>query len=364
MKLLIAGGGTGGHLFPGIAIAEEARARDPGAEIAFVGTERGIEARVLPRLGWPHHFIDASGLKTVGALGALRGLLKLPRALLQSRRIVKEMAPDAVIGVGGYASGPVVLAAALAGVPTAVLEQNSIPGLANKVLGRFVRAVFLAFDETRRYFRSERIQMTGNPIRQMLRDKLLAAGGATATAGRHVFCFGGSLGARSVNALMVDAAIKLAAEGFHLQIVHQTGPDDRDPVAARYAAAGLASAADVRGFIDDMAAEYGRADLVIARAGATTVAELTAVGRPAILIPYPFAADNHQEHNAQALVDAGAALVFKQSDLDGPKLAAAIRDLLSDAPRLDRMRTAMHSLARPEAAAKIVAWVEEQRNSR
>ena len=357
MRLLIAGGGTGGHLFPGVAIAEEARARDPATSVLFVGTTRGIEARVLPRLGWPHRFIEASGLKTVGALGAVRGLLRVPRALLQSRRILREFRPDAVIGVGGYASGPVVLAAALGRIPTAVLEQNSIPGLANKILGRFVRAVFLSFQETRRYFRPARVHMTGNPIRRALRERLAQAS-ASGSAGRRLFCFGGSLGAKAVNGLVVDAASILAREGFSVEIVHQTGPDDQAATAARYAAAGVP--ADVRGFIDDMAAEYGRADLVIARAGATTVAELTVVGRPAILIPYPFAADNHQERNAVALAHAGAAVVFSQGGLDGAKLAAAIRSLLEDRSRLAAMQSAMRALARPEAAADIVAWAEAQ----
>jgi UDP-N-acetylglucosamine--N-acetylmuramyl-(pentapeptide) pyrophosphoryl-undecaprenol N-acetylglucosamine transferase len=358
MRLVIAGGGTGGHLFPGVAIAEEIRARDPASEVLFVGTERGIEARVLPKLGWPHRFIEASGLKTVGALGALRGLLRVPRALWQSRRILREFRPDAVIGVGGYASGPVVLAAALAGLPTAVLEQNSIPGLANKILGRFVRAVFIAFDETRAFFKPARVQLSGNPIRRDLLARLSAAGQPADAPGRRVFCFGGSLGARAVNGLMVDAAVALAKDGFPLELVHQTGPDEAEAVAARYAEAGVH--ADVRGFIDDMAAEYGRADLVIARAGATSLAELTAVGRPAILIPYPFAADNHQEKNAQALAAAGAALVFRQGELDGPKLAAAVRELLSDPARLGAMQAATRALARPDAAATIAAWLEAQ----
>jgi UDP-N-acetylglucosamine--N-acetylmuramyl-(pentapeptide) pyrophosphoryl-undecaprenol N-acetylglucosamine transferase len=348
MRLLIAGGGTGGHLFPGVAIAEEARARDSATEILFVGTERGIEARVLPRLDLPLACIQASGLKTVGVLGALRGLIRIPRALWQSRRILRRFRPDVVVGVGGYASGPVVLAAALGRIPTAILEPNSIPGLANKILGRFVGAVFLAFDDTRRFFNPRRILMTGNPIRRALRDKLLGA--APAPQGSHrVFCFGGSLGARAVNALMVDAAVAL---GGAIDLVHQTGAEERDAVAARYQAAGIR--ADVRGFIDDMAAEYARADLVIARAGATTLAELTAVGRPAILVPFPFAADNHQERNAQALADAGAALVFRQADLDGAKLAAAIRGLLDDPARLGRMQAAMRALARPDAAGTIV----------
>jgi UDP-N-acetylglucosamine--N-acetylmuramyl-(pentapeptide) pyrophosphoryl-undecaprenol N-acetylglucosamine transferase len=361
MRLIIAGGGTGGHLFPGVAIAEEVKARDPGAEVLFVGTRRGIEARVLPKLGLPLELIDASGLKTVGALGALRGLARVPRALWQSRRIVREFRPDAVIGVGGYASGPLVLAAWMARVPTAILEQNSIPGLANKILGKIVRAVFLAFDETRRFFAPRRVILSGNPIRRALRDQLLAAAPAADQAGGklRVFCFGGSLGARAVNALMVDAAAALGRRGVAVELVHQTGPDERAAVEERYRAAGVA--ADVRDFIDDMAAEYRRAELVIARAGATTVAELAAVGRPAILIPFPFAADNHQERNAAALAAAGAALVFRQSELDGDRLAAAIQGLAEDRERLARMREAMRALARPDAAAEIAGWLEQQR---
>ena len=359
MRVIIAGGGTGGHLFPGVAIAEEIKARDPSSEVLFVGTQRGIEARVLPKLGLPLELIDASGLKTVGIAGALRGLAKVPRAILQSRRIVRQFRPDAVIGVGGYASGPLVLAAWMARIPTAILEQNSIPGLANKILGKFVRAVFLAFDETRRFFAPRRVVMSGNPIRRALRDKLLAAAPAAAPGGTlRVFCFGGSLGAKAVNALMVDAAAALAARGVSLELVHQTGADERVATEERYRAAGVA--ADVRDFIDDMASEYQRADLVIARAGATTVAELAAVGRPAILIPYPFAADNHQERNAAALADAGAALVFRQSELDGETLASAIEGLVKDREKLGRMREAMRALARPDAAAEIAGWLEKQ----
>jgi UDP-N-acetylglucosamine--N-acetylmuramyl-(pentapeptide) pyrophosphoryl-undecaprenol N-acetylglucosamine transferase len=360
MRLLIAGGGTGGHLFPGVAIVEELRARDPSAEVLFVGTARGIEAEVVPRLGYPLRLIDASGLKTVGRLGALRGLIRVPRALWQSRRILREFRPDAVIGVGGYASGPVVLAAWLRRIPTAILEQNSIPGLANKLLGRLVPRVFLAFDETRRFFKEEQIRLSGNPIRRAIRAGLQSA--ARAPDPEHdrfrVLCFGGSLGARAVNQIVVEAMKQL---GDRVALVHQTGKDDAGPIAAAYRDAGLT--VDVRAFIEDMAAEYGRADLVIARAGATTIAELTTVGRPAILIPYPFAADNHQERNAQALADAGAALVFRQSELDGVKLAAAVKDLADDPGRLERMQSAMKSLGRPEAAETIVAWATSQRKS-
>jgi UDP-N-acetylglucosamine--N-acetylmuramyl-(pentapeptide) pyrophosphoryl-undecaprenol N-acetylglucosamine transferase len=358
MRVVIAGGGTGGHLFPGVAIAEEVKARDAASEVLFVGTARGIEARVCPKLGWPLELIDASGLKTVGALGALRGLARVPRALWQSRAILRRFRPDVVIGVGGYASGPVVLAAKLGGIPTAILEPNSVPGLANKLVGKLVRHVFLAFDETRPYFPPARTTLSGNPIRAQLRDKLLAAGAATdAAATPHLFCFGGSLGARAVNALFADAVVDLRARGLRFSVTHQTGKDDLEATRARYGGAADIAVTD---FIDDMAREYGRADLVVSRAGATTVAELTAVGRPAILIPYPTAADDHQTVNARALADAGAALVYKQAELNAKQLADTLATLLGDPARRAAMQSAMKALSRPAAARDIVDWLGAQ----
>ncbi|HEX4422613.1 MAG TPA: undecaprenyldiphospho-muramoylpentapeptide beta-N-acetylglucosaminyltransferase [Kofleriaceae bacterium] len=370
LRLLIAGGGTGGHLFPGVALAEELRARAPDAAIRFVGTRRGIEARVLPELGWDLDLIEVSGLKTVGALGAMRGLARLPRALLQARRVVHAFRPDAVIGVGGYASGPVVLMARLAGIPTAICEQNSIPGLTNKILGRVVRGVFVAFDGTRPFFKPAKTIVSGNPVRRALLDKLLAAGPATAVTptsaspaaapsdGRvHVLVSGGSLGAVAVNDLAADALISLAKD-LPLSIVHQTGDKGLDATVQRYAAAGVA--ADVRPFLTDMAGAYHQADLIIGRAGATTVAELAITGVPAVFIPYPFAADNHQELNAREMADAGAALMFRQSELTASKLADALRPLLTDPARRAAMGAKMKSLARPAAAATIIDWCEAQ----
>jgi UDP-N-acetylglucosamine--N-acetylmuramyl-(pentapeptide) pyrophosphoryl-undecaprenol N-acetylglucosamine transferase len=359
MRLIIAGGGTGGHLFPGVALAEELRGRDPSAAVRFVGTARGIEARVLPQLGWELVLIEVSGLKTVGALGALRGLVRLPRALLQARRVVREFSPDVVVGVGGYASGPVVLMARLMGVKTAILEQNSLPGLANKILGRFVHAVFLAFAETRRFFKPEKILMTGNPIRRDIRLALQAAGAAGETASSaerrlRLFVFGGSQGAAALNDIVADAAGVLAGRGVAVDVVHQTGDAHLEATRARYVAAGVA--ADLRPFIADMAAEYRRADLVIARAGATTVAELGVVGRPAILVPYPFAADNHQEVNAREMTQAGAALMFRQTELTAEKLADAVADLATHPERLAQMGSAMKALGKPQAAAAILDW--------
>lgn len=357
-RLIIAGGGTGGHLFPGVAIAEELRARDGDAAVQFVGTARGIEARVLPELGWDLELIEVSGLKTVGVLGALRGLLRLPRAALQARRILKKFAPTAVIGVGGYASGPVVLMARLAGIPTAICEQNSIPGLTNKLLGRLVRKVFLSFGESRRFFAERKVVMSGNPVRRQLAATLLAAGEAArpekaADEPLCVLVCGGSLGAVAVNQLAADALIELA-RARPLRIVHQTGATGYDDTVARYRVADVA--AECSAFIKDMASVYRQADLIIARAGATTVAELAIAGKPAIFIPYPFAADNHQEINAREMAEAGAALMFRQAELTADKLRDAVAPLLDDGERRAAMGAAMKRLAKPAAAATVVDW--------
>lgn len=364
MRVLIAGGGTGGHLFPGVAIAEEVRAREPDAAVRFVGTERGIEARVLPELGWELALIQVSGLKTVGAMGAVKGMLKLPRALWQARRIVKSFRPDVVIGVGGYASGPVVLMARLRGVATAICEQNSIPGLTNKILGRVVRRVFLSFEESRRFFKARKVELTGNPVRRDLAARLLAASAEVDAAAAldeerpiGVLVSGGSLGAVAVNDLASQALIALARER-RLSIVHQTGTADEAKIRARYAEAGVA--AEVRAFIKDMASEYQKAELIVCRAGATTVAELAIAGKPAVFIPYPFAADNHQEINAREMAEAGAAASYKQSELTPEKLAAALAPLLDDPARRAAMGTAMRKLARPGAAGAVVDWCAKQ----
>lgn len=359
MRLLIAGGGTGGHVFPGVAIAEELRARVPDAVITFVGTQRGLEARVLPALGWPLELVDVSGLKTVGVLGAIRGLLRLPRALWQARRVVKRHRPDAVIGVGGYASGPLVLVARLMGVPTAICEQNSIPGLTNKLLGRVAHAVFLSFEESRRFFRPRKVVMTGNPVRRELVAKLLATPPDSETvpsAPLRVLICGGSQGAVKVNELAAEALGLLAAEA-PLAIVHQTGERDLTATIERYARLGIA--AQCQAFITDMATAYHSADLIIGRAGATTVAELAIAGKPCVLIPYPFAADNHQEHNAREMAEAGAALMLRQAELTPAALADALRPLL-DPARRKQMAVAMSKLAKPHAAAQVVEWALTQ----
>ncbi len=354
MKVIIAGGGTGGHLFPGIAVAEELVAR--GHEVRFVGTQKGIEARAVPKAGYPLDFIDIAGIKRRGFGGALSGLLRVPRAMAQSRAILKREAPDVVVGVGGYASGPMVLAAALGGRPTAILEQNSIPGFTNKTLGKFVKRVFGAFETAAKSFPQKKYKLVGNPVRKPVCDALAAAGADGAKNEDGVLVVGGSQGAHAVNELVLEAMKLLAAEGVAPRLTHQTGEADREDFARRYAEAGVA--ADVRAFIDDMGAAYRAAAVVIGRAGASTLAELTMVGKPAILIPFPFAADDHQTVNARELAAAGAARLLPQAQTSPAELAATLRELLHDAAARGAMAAASRALGRPRAHAEIADAIE------
>ena len=353
LRVIIAGGGTGGHLFPGVALAEEIRRQ--GGEVLFVGTERGIEARVIPEQGYALRKIDATGIKGRGIGGLVRGVLRLPRAWWQCRAIVKEFAPDVVVGVGGYASGPLVATAATMMIPTAIMEQNSIPGITNRILGRLARRVFATFPDPKGYFPAKKIILTGNPIRRQLLASLQDEAGAA--AGEHpprLFVFGGSQGARAINAAMLQAAPILLERLPTLEIWHQTGQADEARVREGYASLGLGEPrARVSAFIKAMAEPYQWSDVVLCRAGATSLAELSAVGRPAVLVPFPHATDNHQEFNARALVDAGAALLLRESEWSPTKVAEALAGLLGDRGRLEAMRRAMIAAARPDAAAHI-----------
>ena len=362
MRLLIAGGGTGGHLFSGVAVAEKLSAMDARAAVRFVGTTMGIEARVLPRLGWEVQYIRISGLKTVGWKAAILGLARIPGALWQSRKILKEFRPDVVLGVGGYASGPVVLMARFMGIRSAIIEQNSIPGLTNKILGRVVHRIFIAFEWTKQFFGAKKTVLSGNPIRAELVQKRISATENGGDTKKHpsVFVFGGSQGAVFVNRLVVDALKLLHGEGMFLSVLHQTGVRDVENTRKHYEEAGIS--AQCEAFIEDMASAYQNADLVIARAGATTVAELGCVGRAAILIPYPYAADNHQEFNARALAEGGAARVLCQADLTPDVLACQIRELLTDSGARKRMESAMNAFGRSDAAEIIVRWCQNQSN--
>lgn len=364
LRVVIAGGGTGGHLFPGIALAEEIRAR--GGEVHFVGTERGIEARAVPEQGYPLALIDVAGIKGRGVSGLLRGLLRLPRAWWQSLRLLRSLRPDVVVGVGGYASGPVVATAAMLRIPTAILEQNSIPGITNRILSRLVRKVFCTFPDVRGRFPARKVVLAGNPIRRQILGQLVAAGETTSAAapaphGPRLFVFGGSQGARAINDAVIAALPALLQRLPDLEIWHQTGKGDDERVRQAYAALGLGEPrARVAAFLKDMAAPYAWCDLVMCRAGATSLSELTAVGKPAVLVPFPHATDNHQEWNARALVDAGGAVLLRESEWSPAAVAEALGGLLQAPERLATMSAAMRSAARPEAARTIVdamsAW--------
>ncbi len=353
MRLLVAGGGTGGHLFPGIAIADEVVRR--GGQARFVGTARGIETRAVPAAGYPLETLDVSGLKRMGFAATLRGLGRLPLALAKSLAIVRRYRPDVVVGVGGYASGPVVLAAALLGYPTAIQEQNSVPGVTNRILGRLVRKVFIAFDDAAGFFPARKIERPGNPVRH----KIVAAldrGEAVRPAGEtlRILVVGGSQGARAVSDLVVQAAARLASDGVDFSLLHQTGAADLERMQSRYRELGLAERTSARPFIEDMATAYAQADLVVARAGALTLAELALAGKPAILVPLPTAADDHQTKNAASFAAAGAALVLDQRKSSAEDLAAAVTRLGQDAVRRADMGRAMRRLAQPQAAFAIV----------
>ncbi len=354
LRVVIAGGGTGGHLYPGIAVAREVLARQPGAAISFAGTSRGIEARVIPREGFPLDLIRSAGVKGKSLIDRARGAVLVPVGLLDGFGIVARRRPDVVIGVGGYSSGPVVLAAALRGVPTMLLEQNAVPGLTNRLLARVVKAAAVTFDSTQAFFGSKAF-VSGNPVR----PEFFAAAGPKQESAlddhatvRRVLVFGGSQGAHAINVAMVEAAAQLAAGGSHLRLVHQTGERDVEMVRTAYRQAGLQ--ADVEPFLYDMGRQLGSADVIVCRAGATTLAEITAAGRAAILVPLPTATDDHQRRNAEALAAAGAADVLLQKDLTGPVLAQRLLALAGDPQRRRQMASAAKSLARPDAARVIV----------
>jgi UDP-N-acetylglucosamine--N-acetylmuramyl-(pentapeptide) pyrophosphoryl-undecaprenol N-acetylglucosamine transferase len=347
LRVLIAGGGTGGHLYPGIAVARELVARVPDAVVTFAGTARGLEARVVPREGFVLDVIRSGGLKGKSLADRARGLGLLPLSGLDAWRVLSRSAPSLVIGVGGYSSGPIVLLAALRGIPTLLLEQNAVPGLTNRLLAPVVRAAAVTYEETLPYFKGKGF-VSGNPVRSQFLEvpEYAAAGGPLG-----VLIFGGSQGAHAINVAAVAAAARLAAAATPLAITHQTGERDLEMAREAYRRAGLD--ARVEPFLFEMGREMRAAGLIVCRAGATTLAELTAAGRPAILVPLPTATDDHQRKNAAALARAGAAEVIDQRDLDGERLASRVLALAADAPARQRMARAAAALARPDAARVI-----------
>jgi UDP-N-acetylglucosamine--N-acetylmuramyl-(pentapeptide) pyrophosphoryl-undecaprenol N-acetylglucosamine transferase len=353
LSVLIAGGGTGGHLYPGIAVARELLARAPGARVTFVGTAAGIEARVVPHEGFPLELIRSAGLKGKSVEAIARGVALMPASAVDAWRVISRHRPSVVVGVGGYSSGPVVLLAALRGIPTLLMEQNAMPGITNRLLSPVVNAAALTYQDSLRFFGGKGF-VSGNPVRKEFYEGTHGHDDLPPGAAR-VLVFGGSQGAHAINVAMVEAAARLAAAAPRVAITHQTGERDLEMVRDGYRRAGLEGR--VEPFLFAMDREMSAADLVVCRAGATTLAELAASGRAALLVPLPAATDDHQRKNALAFVRVGAAQMVEQRELSGDRLAAEILALAADADRRRRMGDAACGMARPDAAKAIAERV-------
>lgn len=345
MRAILAGGGTGGHVIPALAIAQELK-NNYSAEVLFIGTARGIENRLVPAAGFPLKLVQVGALKNVSLVTRFKTLFDLPRAVLAAGKMLSDFKADIVIGVGGYASGPAMLAAVLKRIPTLAFEPNVVPGFANRVVAKLVSAAAVHFEETAKYFRHATV--TGVPVREAFfeiasqphRDPTLLV-------------FGGSQGAHAINKAVMEAAAELQSRIPGLHIVHQTGERDYDEAVAAYKNFG--GSVELFKFIDNMPRFFADADLLLCRSGASTVAEITAAGKPAIFVPFPRAADDHQKRNAEALERAGAAVMLEEANLSSQSLIDAVTKLLNDPKRLQSMSEAARSLSHPNAAKDIAA---------
>jgi UDP-N-acetylglucosamine--N-acetylmuramyl-(pentapeptide) pyrophosphoryl-undecaprenol N-acetylglucosamine transferase len=350
MHIVIAGGGTGGHLFPGIAIAEEFLRRDDKAEVIFIGTKKGIESRLLGPLGYELREIDIEGVKGRGLKALVRGVYQIPLSMWQSRRILKKFGPHIVIGVGGYASGPAVLTAHFMNILTVIAEQNAVPGITNRILGKFTNKIFVTYTQTQKYFPQDKVILSGNPVRAAF-----AAGRSKAKEKKdfwQLLIFGGSQGAEAINKAVINMLPQLQNMKNKVRVVHQTGARQFEKVKKTYKQFGIQ--VKVLPFIVDMAGAYAAADLIICRAGATSLAEITAAGKAAILIPYPWAANDHQTKNAQAMAKASAAVVIKENELTSSKLFGVVKNLLNNEKKLEDMKEKSAQLGNINAAGNIV----------
>lgn len=360
IRLLIAAGGTGGHVYPGVAIAEEWRRRHPDSEVVFVGTGRGLEAKVIPQAGFPLRTIGVRGFPRRSPIGMVRAAWALLRSLVQASRLIRDVKPQLVVGTGGYVSGPVVFLARLAGIPVVIQEQNAVPGSTNRWLNLVADQVHISFIESRNYFRRRNnLKLSGNPIRRSLvqqdRDSAYSALGLDPSR-RTLFIFGGSRGARSINEA-VAGALPLLRGVRDLQVLWQTGHDDRAEMLERVK--GVPFPVRVVAYLDAIEKAYAVADLVICRAGAMTIAEITACGVPAILVPYPHATHDHQAHNARSLAERGAAEMIADKDLSPEELRQRIETLFRDEPRRRALGRRARAFAKTDAAQRIVRSLEE-----
>jgi len=353
MKVMIAAGGTGGHIYPGIAVANEILRRDASSEVLFVGTSRGLETKIVPENGFQLALIHSVGLKNVGVKGKIKGLMTLPRSFIEARRLLKEFRPSVVVGAGGYVSGPVLMMAVVMGVPTLVMDSNALPGFTNRRLAKFVDRAALTFQEALPFF-GKKGTVTGNPVRkEFFEVKPKERNGQTS-----VLVFGGSQGARAINNAMIGALDHLNGTRETMRVVHQTGEADFEKVRTAYSEHGWESA-DVRPYISDMMHEFERANILICRAGATTCAEIAAAGKAAIMIPLPTAADDHQRKNAEAMQNAGAAKMIIQDQLSPEGLASTLAELSNSPETIAKMEQAAKNLSREDAAGATVDIIEE-----
>ena len=353
LRVVVAAGGTGGHVFPGIAVAQEVERR--GGEVLFLGTHEGIEADEVPRAGFRFEKLRVAKLKRVSLKKRLQALYLAPTAVVEAVKKIRGFAPDAVVGAGGYVSGPSVLAARLLGIPSLILEQNSIPGVTNRVLSRITDRSVVAFQEALDYL--PRSVNLGNPVRREIVEKLTSSPTKKSGKKLSLLVIGGSQGARALNDAMAKIAPVLGEIG--LRVVHATGRSDLSWVKRAYERCSVE--ARVSPFIRDMAEAYADCDLVFCRAGATTIAELTLVGKPALLVPFPFAADDHQTANAESLSRNGAAVSIPQGELTAPRLIHELRRFASEPTYRGRMGDAMRALGRPDASKDVVEMLEKLR---
>ena len=356
--MIIAGGGTGGHLFPAIAVAEAMKERSPDNEILFVGTAKGIEGKVLPREGWPLSFVQAEGVKGRGAIAKVRGLMKTFYGTLQSLAIIRSFKPGIILGVGGYASAPVLLAGRLAGIKTAIHEQNALPGLTNRLLGKMARKIFLSYAESEKFFPAGKIVVTGNPVRKVVLDAFKDEAGQEEKKHFTLFVMGGSQGARRINEALCEAVTSNKLANINgLKIIHQTGQADFERVKEAYRTSQVE--VEIEPFINDMGRVYNEADLVVCRAGATTITELLAAGKASILVPYPHAADDHQKVNAEAIVREGAAVMVLDRELSAERITKEVSTFCKDRKKLRNMGKSAKVLAKGNAAQIICNELEE-----
>jgi UDP-N-acetylglucosamine--N-acetylmuramyl-(pentapeptide) pyrophosphoryl-undecaprenol N-acetylglucosamine transferase len=355
MRVLIAAGGTGGHIYPGIAVAKEIVARDASSVVRFVGTARGLENRLVPQAGFELSIIESAGLVNMGLIQRLRGLLILPKSFLGARRVIKTFVPDVVVGAGGYVSGPVLMMASLMGLPTVLMESNAVPGFTNRRLARFVNAAAVSFAAALPYFPGKGV-VTGNPVRREFFDIKPKARDPRKVS---LLLFGGSQGSRAINDAMIAALPHLESHRARLHVTHQTGPADLAKMRDAYARHGWTDAS-VRDYIDDMMSAFGENDLIVSRAGAATSAELMAAGKAAIMIPLP--GQLEQTRNAEAMQDAGAARMIVQSDLSGERLANQVIELVDSPEEITRMEQAARQMGRKDAAAVTVDLIEKIRS--